>query len=57
MHMKKMSLVCFPLIHIYSVIRYGNVVFDIHIFYLLSLYQEHEQVINQGLAVVLICLK
>lgn len=55
--MKKMSLVCFPLIHIYSVIRYGNVVFDIHIFYLLSLYQEHEQVINQGLAVVLICLK
>ena len=40
----------------YSVIYYGDVVFDIHISYLLSLSQEHEQAINQGLAVVPVVL-
>jgi len=47
----------FPLIPVYTVICCGDVVFDIHIFFLLSLSQKHEQVINQGLAVVLVCLK
>jgi heme/copper-type cytochrome/quinol oxidase subunit 4 len=31
--------------------------FDVHIFYFLSLSQEHEQGINQVLAVVLFCLQ